>query len=64
MVLSDVILEKSKYDPDRAPHLGHNLMTSRKERMQIPQQLLGETYSWNGLIDAAADIYSGVGVYL
>lgn len=28
--------------------------------MRIPQQLLGENFSWDHMIDIAADIYSGV----
>lgn len=61
---SDVILENSKYDPSVALCLGRDLMTSRKEHMQIPQHLLGESYSWGGVVDIVADIYSGVGIYI
>lgn len=64
MALSDAILQKSGCDPGVTPHLDHNLTTSRKEHTQIPQQLLGVSYSWDGMADAAADIYSGVGIYI
>lgn len=63
MALSDAILEKSKYDPSSLRN-NYNLTTSRKEKLQIPQQLLGESYSWDAMIDAAADIYSGVRIYI
>lgn len=64
VTLSDVILENSKYDSGIASCLGRDLMVSRKEHMQIPQHLLGETYSWGGVVDIIADIYSGVGIYI
>lgn len=62
VALSDVILENSKYDPGVAPCLNRDLMISRKEHMQILQHLLGESYSWGGVVDIVADIYGGVGI--
>lgn len=61
MVLSNAILQN---DPRATPRLGHNLTMSRKEHTQIPQQLLGVSYSWGDMADAAADIYSGVSIYI
>ncbi|KAI5806134.1 Frag1/DRAM/Sfk1 family-domain-containing protein [Geopyxis carbonaria] len=35
------------------------LEKSNRDRMSIPQQLIGGKYSWDEMIDAAADIYTG-----
>ena len=32
------------------------------DKKHAPQQFLNETYSWNDMLDALADVYSGVSV--
>lgn len=34
----------------------------RMDKKHTPQQFLAETYSWNDMLDALADIYSGVSI--
>ena len=36
------------------------LMVRRNKKQNIPQQLLGVQYSWGDMLDAVADIYTGV----
>lgn len=35
---------------------------SRMDKKHAPQQFLTETYSWNDMLDALADVYSGVSI--